>query len=139
MVDAKLLGRAIVIWTGYGETSWPARDDARVIAALGEQVARSVLPIVRSLEDDFYTSDAQHVGTDLADMARRASADFVRLHPEIPETPSGRSRGATPMATSSTRSSRAADRGGARAAVECFYDGPQGNDRLPVASGGSAP
>lgn len=85
MVDVQLVAKAIIVWTGFGETSWPSRDDARVVAALGPEVASTVMPTVRSLEDDFYLSDAQHVATDLTDMAERASADFARIHPEVPD------------------------------------------------------
>jgi hypothetical protein len=32
---------AIIIWTGFGETSSPSRDDSRVVAALGAEVANN--------------------------------------------------------------------------------------------------
>jgi hypothetical protein len=85
VVDDHILGKAIVAWTGFGETSRPSRDDARVVALFGDELADAVLPKVRSLEDDFYASDARHVAPDLAEMGARASADFARIHPEIPE------------------------------------------------------
>jgi hypothetical protein len=82
-VDASVVSSAIVAWSGFGETAWPARDDARVVDALGPDVASEVMPAVRELEDEFYASDARHVATDLSAMAERSSADFASKHPEI--------------------------------------------------------
>lgn len=82
-VDPDVVSQAVVAWTGYGDTSRPARDEARVVAALGADVAANVMPSVLELENHLYESDARHVAADLPRMAELAAADFARKHPEI--------------------------------------------------------
>jgi hypothetical protein len=77
------LNRAIVVWTGWSDSAWPLRDDARVVAQLGPDEAATLLPQIHSLTDEFYESDARHKGRDLAEMADFATADFRARHPEL--------------------------------------------------------
>jgi hypothetical protein len=84
-VDASVVSQAVVVWTGYGDTSWPARDEARVVAVLGADLAASVMPSVLELEHDFFESGACHVAAELARMAELAVADFARKHPDVSE------------------------------------------------------
>jgi hypothetical protein len=79
------LSQAMVAWTGYGSTRWPQRDEARLVAALGEDTALCVLPLLVSLELDFYQSTAHKTARDLAEMTTLASADFRGRHPEVGE------------------------------------------------------
>jgi hypothetical protein len=78
------ISEAIVIWTGFGRTAWPAREDLEVEQHFGD-VAPALMRSVRSLADAFDQSDARHRAVDLADLARRAAADFRAVHPEISE------------------------------------------------------
>jgi hypothetical protein len=78
------VSQAVVVWTGFGRAPSPVRDDALVEQQFGE-LALDLMPLVRTLDDAFYESDARHVAVDDADMARRASADFRAVHPEVPE------------------------------------------------------
>ena len=82
--DDPRVADAVVMWSGYGTKSWPARDERRVEAAFGGS-AGELMRCVRALVDDFYASDARHVAVDLADMGRRAEADFRVRHPEVAE------------------------------------------------------
>ena len=78
------LGEAIVIRSGYGRRSFPARDDDAVVAHFGKDVADTLLPVVRQLEQEFYASEAYKLG-DLAEVERTAMQDFALKHPELSE------------------------------------------------------
>ncbi|TAK56178.1 MAG: hypothetical protein EPO25_01690 [Gammaproteobacteria bacterium] len=49
----------------------------------GEAAASSLLSIIKTLEDDFYASDARFTAGDLQQMAALASEQFVQKHPGI--------------------------------------------------------
>jgi hypothetical protein len=77
------LSTALIVWTGWGQTAWPQRDEQRLASFLGADSAAELLPQLRKLEDDFYASNARHTAPDLAAMGRMAAHDFRGLHPEI--------------------------------------------------------
>jgi hypothetical protein len=81
----QLLSDAIVTWTGRGRTSWPARDEQLVVEEFGTERAAELMPLIRQLVDDFYTSDAVHTVADLKEMGDKAAAQFAARHPEISE------------------------------------------------------
>ncbi len=81
--DPVLLSRAIVVWTGWGETSWPVREQGRLTLRFGREAAVRLLPRIRELEDEFYASDAPFTISDLHQMGEAAADRFRRLHPEI--------------------------------------------------------
>jgi hypothetical protein len=81
--DWDRIGKAIMVWTGWGRSEWPRRDKSVLVDHFGEDAAVELLPLVRELEEDFYSSDARHVALDLAEMAEMASAQFRERHPEI--------------------------------------------------------
>lgn len=83
--DFGRLSEAIVLWTGWGNSSWASRDDARVVQAFGQEEARALLPRIRELHHEFYRSDARHTEPDLGGMADKAAQQFRALHPEISE------------------------------------------------------
>jgi len=72
---------AIVVWTGKGELAWPQVDDSRVLARFGRNGADELLPVLRELYEDFYTSDAHLRADNLSEMAALASAQFRRKYP----------------------------------------------------------
>lgn len=82
-IDGVAASRAVVVWTGYGRSSWPARDEERLVSEFPLELATELVPVVRRLEDDFYRSDAHLTAPDLETMASVASAAFRTLHPEI--------------------------------------------------------
>lgn len=82
-MDAALLSRALVVWTGYGVVSWPSRDDDRLSRMFGAELASVVLRRIYELEEEFYTSDARHKAADLREMGNLASAQFRMRHPEL--------------------------------------------------------
>jgi len=77
------LAEAVRIWTGWGSHSHPNRNDERVIQHYGAAMAAKLLPAIKSLEDDFYSSDARFTAADLSEMGTRASEQFARKHPGI--------------------------------------------------------
>ena len=84
MADSTLT-RAVVIWTGWGRTSWPDRDDEKLISEFGRDVGLDLLQAVRRLEHDFYSSDARFTVVGLALMGERAADEFRARHPEVGE------------------------------------------------------
>jgi len=74
---------AVRVWTGWGRSMAPSRDDARLTNHFGEEVAAKLLPLIKSLEEDFYSSDARFVAANLQEMERLASEQFKRKHPRV--------------------------------------------------------
>jgi hypothetical protein len=83
--DADVISAAMVLWTGWGESSWPSRDDDRVVSRYGEDLALALLPVLRGLATDFYASDAKDTASGLQEMGDAAAAQFRTRHPEISE------------------------------------------------------
>ena len=76
------VSRAIVLWSGLGKTSYPQRDDSRVVTTFGE-AAPDLIALVHELARQYYRTDAEHRFADLSDMGRAASEQFRSAHPEI--------------------------------------------------------
>ena len=74
---------AVRLWTGWGHCVMPDRNDTRVAEHFGDEVAAELLPLIRSLEDDFYSSDARLVAANLQEMDSVASAQFKQKHPTV--------------------------------------------------------
>jgi hypothetical protein len=74
---------AVQLWTGWGQSMAPSRNDKRLMARFGEDVAARLLPLIKSLEDDFYSSDARLVAANLQEMEKLASERFKEKHPGI--------------------------------------------------------
>ena len=83
--DPVQISDAIVAWTGWRSTTWPAREAARVLSLFGEETALALMPAIRRLEDEFYESDASRSVPNLAYMGNVAAERFRRAHPEISE------------------------------------------------------
>jgi hypothetical protein len=76
---------AIVVWTGYGSTASPRRDERALVEAFGEEEALDLLQMIRRLEEEFYASDARHTAPGLKEMGDVSAAQFRSLHPELSE------------------------------------------------------
>jgi hypothetical protein len=74
---------AVLIWTGWQQHAFPRRDDSLVEIRFGKEVAAKLLPIIKSLEKDFYSSDAKWVAVDLKEMEKLSTDQFKRTHPGI--------------------------------------------------------
>jgi hypothetical protein len=81
--DPARISDALVVWTGYGQMSWPQRDEERLARQVGPLAAADLLPIVRRLADEFYATNARYVAHDLIEMGELAAQDFKQRHPEI--------------------------------------------------------
>jgi hypothetical protein len=75
--------KGVQIWTGWGKSIRPNRDDRRIEEAFGKEVAEKMLPLIKTLEEDFYSSDAQFVAYNLEEMGKQASQDFREIYPTI--------------------------------------------------------
>ena len=83
--DPLVVSNALVVWTGYGLTPWPSRDNDRVVAEFGVATATELLPALTALESEFYESDAAQTINGLVEIGNAASARFRSLHPELSE------------------------------------------------------
>lgn len=79
-MDQNDLTRAAVLWTGRGRRSWPHRDDAALVREFGEARGLDLLLALRSLEADFYTTDAHLTEPDPQTMTDRAATEFRSRH-----------------------------------------------------------
>ena len=61
----------------------PSRNDKRLKDQFGEDAAANLLPVIKSLEDDFYSSDARLVAANLQEMEELASEHFRQKHPTV--------------------------------------------------------
>ena len=84
-IDNRYIGAAVVVWTGFGSTAWPAREESRVADVFGADEALGLMPHVRQWVDDFYETDAASTQPTPEAMARKASLDFKQRHPDAPD------------------------------------------------------
>ena len=82
-LNSPQLIEAVCVWTGWGRSMMPSRDDARLVNYFGGDVAGKLLPLIKSLEEDFYSSDARLVAANLQEMENLASEQFKRKHPAV--------------------------------------------------------
>ena len=71
------------LWTGWGTSRLPTRDDASIVRRFGDDIACRLLPAIKSLEHDFYLSDARFRAANIQEMAKLASAQFKQRYPSI--------------------------------------------------------
>jgi len=76
---------AVRVWTGWGANMMPSRDERRLVKQFGDERAARLISVIKSLEDDFYSSDARFVAADLQDMGKMASEQFKKKHPMVPD------------------------------------------------------
>lgn len=81
-----VIARAVRSWTGRGAAARPLRDDAAIVAELGEELALDALPIVHFCDEAFYESDAYQRVADLAEAGRVAAAEFRARFPALPDS-----------------------------------------------------
>ena len=84
-LGARLLSWAVVVWTGWGRTSWPLRDEAALEDVFGSELARDLMTLIRDLEAEFYESDARFVASSPRELGDLAAARFRSRRPELPE------------------------------------------------------
>jgi len=82
-LNSQQLIDAVKVWTGWGQSAAPNRSDKRVADYFGEESAARLLPLIKSLEDDFYSSDARLVAVNLQEMEKLASQHFQRKYPSM--------------------------------------------------------
>jgi hypothetical protein len=81
--ESSKLVEAILVWTGWGCSAMPRRDSSLLSNHFGNEMAAKLFPLIKSLEDDFYSSDARFVAANLQEMGILATEDFKRKHPTI--------------------------------------------------------
>lgn len=116
--SAAEISEAIIVWTGWGDSNRPARDELRLVERFGEDRARDLLPTLRRLEDEFYESDARFTLPILLRWETRPPHDSAGFTPSSRRMQLNPSHGATATTTSSRPSARAV-------AAKSFRYGPQ--------------
>ncbi len=81
--ESLLVVKAVLVWTGWGRDVMPRRDDSLLVEHFGAEVAAKLLPVVKSLEHDFYLSDARFVAVDLKEMEKLSSEQFRKKNPAV--------------------------------------------------------
>lgn len=84
-IDTDVLAKAVVAWTGYGSAAWPQQKDRAIADLFSEQDSIQLLAAVKTLERDFFQSQAYKTAANLSEMHDAAIADFRHLHPELPD------------------------------------------------------
>ncbi|HTO56059.1 MAG TPA: hypothetical protein VMR50_21940 [Myxococcota bacterium] len=79
------LAQAIALYVGRHDSSYPKRSVSRLETQYGSEKTEELLLLIKELESDFYESDAKVVAADLVEMGERASADFRRRRPLLPD------------------------------------------------------
>ncbi len=79
------LVQAVLVCTGSGEGASPRRDDSSLVTHFGPEAAPRLICLVKSLEQEFYSSDAWKNAADLKEMGEMAAEQFKRKYPEIPD------------------------------------------------------
>lgn len=79
------LADAMLAWTGWQTEVTPCRDDIVFTSRYGVEQAEKWLPVLHSLEDDYYASDARYTASDLQEMSALSSEQFRKKHPEVEE------------------------------------------------------
>lgn len=85
-LQSRRLAEAVAIWTGWGISQSPRRNDALVAAHFGKDLAAQLLPMVKSLADDYYSSDARFLAADMQEMEMMAEEDFRKKHPDVEDS-----------------------------------------------------
>lgn len=83
--NRSLFEDAVLAWTGYGHEMMPTRNDETVISKFGHGAASVLLPEIKSLMNDFYSTSALDKEMDLVKMGRDATTAFLKKHPDVPE------------------------------------------------------
>lgn len=77
------LTKAVLLWTGWQQAAVPRRDNSVIEREFGAKLASKLLPVIKSLEEEFYSSNARLVAKDLQEMEKIASEQFRSKHPGI--------------------------------------------------------
>ena len=82
-LESPLIVEAVLVWTGWGRDVTPCREDSLLINHFGADATVKLLAVIKSLEEDFYSSDARLVAANLQEMEKLASEEFRKKHPTI--------------------------------------------------------
>ncbi|HEX3627105.1 MAG TPA: hypothetical protein VH280_16975 [Verrucomicrobiae bacterium] len=83
--ETPLIVEAVLLWTGKGKSPCPRRDEQALRTRFGSEIATKLLSVIKSLEKEYYMSEAWKVASNLQDMGRMATEEFKKNHPDIPD------------------------------------------------------
>lgn len=81
----KRVTEALVVWSGIEHAATPRLKADLLVEHDGEEAAARLLPLVKGLYRDFWSSDAHLTARDHEEMEHRATAEFRARHPDAPE------------------------------------------------------
>jgi hypothetical protein len=84
-LDSPQLVEATLLWSGWGRSPWPLRDESSVAQRFDPDLAGKLLSKIKELENEFYASEARFVAADLEEMERMSAGQFRDRHPEVAE------------------------------------------------------
>jgi len=80
-----ILIEAVRVWAGWDRFNCPQYEDSLVVSRFGVDVASRLIPVVKFLRAEFYSTDAAVTVSGLPEIGRKAAADFRKKHPEVAE------------------------------------------------------
>jgi enamine deaminase RidA (YjgF/YER057c/UK114 family) len=78
------LPEAVRLWAGWGKSPMPSRDEKRVLDHFGPTIADQQLRTIKTLESEFYASDANQTAAGMAEMESLSMKHFLDKRPEVP-------------------------------------------------------
>jgi hypothetical protein len=83
--EIPLIIEAVLLWTGWGKSPSPKRDDQALLTRFGSETGAKLLSIAKALEKEYYMSEAWKVAANLQEMGKMATEEFKKNHPDIPD------------------------------------------------------
>lgn len=80
--DSRTVVEAFRLWIGWGRSNHPLRDDNAVESRFGIETASELLPAMKLMLDEYYSSDAKFSAGNLTEMGQIATSEFRAKHPE---------------------------------------------------------
>ena len=82
--DKELLQEAILLWSGFGNSPMPKRNDNDVLTKYGEAKGNLLLKEIQFCDESFYESKAYLNSSSLQEMHSDSMKEFQNKFPELP-------------------------------------------------------
>lgn len=88
-IDAEILNRAVVVWTGFGHYAIPSHSVTRLTDEFGRTKARRLVPVLRALGQEMHSCREAELalaeGRGLVAAGAIVARDLREQHPELSE------------------------------------------------------
>jgi hypothetical protein len=85
-INNTVLADAVNLWTGFGSSVLPCRNDNLLIDRFGFDIAQGLINIINYLKIDFYSSKANIIASGLKEMGELSINDFNKKYPDLPNS-----------------------------------------------------